>query len=167
MLICGLFLNVIGYHVVFRLRQAEVKAEMKKLLRSNMNNKDVEQFVFSLKDRDAIEKLEWEGDDEFSLDGKMYDVIEKRTENGKLIIRCISDEKETILIKKYEQINNEAGNSKGKTALLIKLIGSSYLATSASDLSINDFQPIQKTSFTDGIISIDHPDVLTPPPQLG
>ena len=32
----------------------------------------------------------------------MYDVIEKRAENGQLVVRCISDEREMELIKKYQ-----------------------------------------------------------------
>jgi hypothetical protein len=45
-----------------------------------------------------MDQLDWEGDDEFSFKGEMYDVIEKKIEDGKLIIRSIADRRETALL---------------------------------------------------------------------
>ena len=138
------------------------------MIRSALSKEEEQVFCFSINDKTSLTKLEWEDEHEFKLDGKMYDVIEKKTENGKLIIRCISDEKETTLVKKYEKINNDSGNSsKSKTALLIKLISNSYIASSNFDLFAKNIPAIQKSFFITNIISIDRSDVLTPPPQLG
>jgi hypothetical protein len=166
LLFCLLF-NVVGYYIVFHIRRAEIKDEMKKTLRENIYNQDQEILCFSLNDKAAISKLEWEDDHEFRLDGKMYDVIEKKVENGKLIIRCISDEKETALVKKFEQINNEKGaNSKGKAALLIKLIGNTYLVAFVTDLPVENPALIPRPYFNINIITPLRSDVLTPPPQI-
>ena len=166
LLFCLLF-NVVGYYIVFHIRRAEIKDEMKKTLRQNIHNQDQEIFCFSLNDKTAISKLEWEDDQEFRLDGKMYDVIEKKIENGKLIIRCISDEKETALVKKFEQINNEKGaNAKGKAALLIKLISNTYLVAFVFELPVENSALIQLPYFNSNIITPLRSDVLTPPPQI-
>jgi len=91
---------LIGHHIVFRLQQSGIKNEMKKMIRSNLSKTERETFSFSLNDQTALSKLEWEDGHEFRLRGKMYDVIEKRIENGKLVISCISDDKETLLLSK-------------------------------------------------------------------
>jgi predicted transcriptional regulator len=138
---------------------------MKKLLLLHTGNKDEERFVFLLNDKKSIEKLEWEGDNEFSLDGEMYDVIEKKIQDGKLIIRCINDKKETVLVKNYEKLNHE-NNSKSKSALLLKLLDSSYLPEVNNLVYINCNLALLHISFQQGIFSSYRKDVLTPPPQV-
>ncbi len=165
LLLCCLLLNIIGYHIIFCIRHSEIKAEMKRLLRLHANNEEQEVFAFSLNDKKALEKLEWESDDEFNLNGEMYDVIDKKILDGKLLIRCISDKKETALLKKYEKINNE-NNSKNKSALLLKLVSSSYISSTNTNAIIKNIPVATKVSFQSEIISSSHHEVLTPPPQV-
>jgi hypothetical protein len=138
---------------------------MKKSLLIRANSKDNVRFAFSLDDKKSIDKLHWEGDDEFKLNGQMYDVIEKKIENGKLILRCIIDKKETALIQMFHQMNNES-NSKRKLALLMQLVNSSYLAVKNSETLIT-YRPVPSSIHppTDSFSS-EAPDVLTPPPQI-
>jgi hypothetical protein len=137
---------------------------MKKLLRLHANNEEQEVFIFSLNGKNNIEKLQWEGDDEFYLNGEMYDVIESKIINGKLVIRCISDKKETALIKNYEKITKE-NNSKSKSALLLKLVSSCYLATEDKE-PILKYTPVPSNIyFASEFLSSQVLDVLTPPPQ--
>jgi hypothetical protein len=163
-LTCLLF-TLIGHHIIFHIQQLGIKAEMKKMVRSTLSREEEQVFSFSVNDK-TIAKPEWENENEFRLDGKMYDVIEKKIENGEMVIRCVSDDKETDLIKRYEKINSDAGNSsKSKTALLIKLISTPYVTLLNSELPVNNNQPSQKPSLVLHIISKDRSDVLTPPPQ--
>jgi hypothetical protein len=162
--LCCLFLNIIGYHVIFYIRQAEIKTEMKKLLLQEKSNKEQTILIFSLNDENCISKLEWEDDEEFRLNGEMYDVVEKKIEDGKLIIRCISDKKETALISKFEKMNKE-NNSKSKSALLIKLISSTYLPAENTEQFKKVISVPSTIDLQSKIISRAH-DVLTPPPQV-
>jgi len=164
LLLC-LLLNIVGYHIIFHLRQAEIKGEMKKFLRMKANSGDEIDFVFSLNDKKAISKLEWEENDEFRFNGQMYDLIEKRIERNKLILRCISDDKETCLMKKFAKMNTE-NNSKGKLALLLQLFSSSYLPTSNTEMPIR-YKPVPSIiHFQADPFSSQVRDVLTPPPQV-
>lgn len=138
---------------------------MKQYLASN-NHKDVEVLIIPVHDTAALAQLQWEGETEFGLNGEMYDVLQKTITANKLIIRCISDTKETALLKDYEQINKENNNpSKQKSASLIKLITTyfepipllSYFHFPASDKSI--YISFKSTLF------FHYPNVLTPPPQ--
>jgi len=129
------------------------------------DNKEVDLLVFSLNDKKNIEKLEWEEDDEFELNGEMYDVIEKKTQNGKLIIRCLNDKKETELIKNYEKINKE-DNSKNRTALLLKLLDNTSNSPVTIELFIKNILKPVKISLCSIAISSCYYDVLTPPPRI-
>ena len=137
---------------------------MKKLILLHTNNRREEVFVFALNDKKEIEKLVWEGSDEFRLNGEMYDVIEKKIQDEKLVIRCISDKKETTLLTKYEKINHE-DNSKGRSALLVKLISSFYLPGTNNVICIDNNLALLHISFQQRIFSTHRHDVLTPPPQ--
>jgi len=121
-------------------------------------------LVFALNDKKEIEKLVWEGDDEFRVSGEMYDVIEKKIQGEKLIIRCISDKKETALLKNYEKTNRE-DNSKSRSALLVKLISSFYLSETNNVICIDNNLALLHISFQQRIFSTHRHDVLTPPPQ--
>ena len=127
-------------------------------------SKEVELLVFSLNNKKDLEKLEWEDDDEFELNGEMYDVIEKKTKDDKLIIRCISDKKETALVKSYEKINHE-DNSNSRSVLLLKLVSSFYLQEKNNVICKGNNLTLQYISFQQRFISSYRHDVLTPPPQ--
>ena len=129
------------------------------------SSKEEDLFVLSLNDKKELEKLEWEGDDEFELNGEMYDVIEKKNKDGKLIIRCISDKKETALLSQYEKINREA-NSKNKSALLLKIVGHAYISPAIVSISLEPEPMIARFLFNTEILSSYCHDVLTPPPQV-
>ena len=100
-------LNIIGYHVIFYLRQEGIKTEMREAIRMQTYSADETDFVFLLKDKQSMSQLDWEGDEEFSYNGEMYDVIEKKTEAGKLIIRSIADKQETALLNKVKDHWNQ------------------------------------------------------------
>ena len=167
-LLASLTFYITGYHFYFYLRQWQIKTAVKKQLRYDAIHENSEQFVFSLTEKKGEAKPEWEGDDEFRLNGEMYDVLEKRIENGKIFVRCISDKKETELIKKYEDIskNDFGGSSKTGTILLLKLIHNFYVTGYGSvyentpDQSGQPFRDNYQYSLSSTIA-----DVLTPPPQ--
>lgn len=139
---------------------------MKRLILSQANSEDEDDFVFNINDKTALAKLEWEGDDEFSLNGEMYDLIEKKIVNNRLIIRALADKKETSLLKKYSDINDDH-NSNGKTVVLIKLVSGVYLPPSVTIFLTDEDKKTFEFSFQVAIISPNNDDVLTPPPQVG
>jgi hypothetical protein len=137
---------------------------MKRLTLAQSYSEDEDDFAFSLNDKVALAKLEWEGDDEFRLNGNMYDVIEKKIESNQLIIRALADKKETSLLKKYSDIN-DGHSSNNKTAVLIKLVSDTYVSPSGTILVSDKKKRVFMISFQPTIISSNANDVLTPPPQ--
>jgi len=137
---------------------------MKKFLRLQSYVEDETVFTFSVDNKKALAQLEWEGDDEFMLRGEMYDVIEKKVVDGKLIIRCISDKKETALLKKFEKLSDE-NNSRNRFALLLKLVSSSYIVSLNEELFVEDI-PVPSTIYFQTKIPSSVRNVLTPPPRF-
>jgi len=80
---------------------------MREAIRMQSYSEHETDFAFSVNDMRLLDQFDWEGDDEFSFNGEMYDVIEKKTENGKLIIRSIADERETALLNKVKDHWNQ------------------------------------------------------------
>jgi len=111
---------------------------MKKLLLTQKNKEEENDFVFSLNDKVAMAKLEWEGDNEFRLNGEMYDVIEKKTEGNKLTLRCLADKKETTLLKKANDRWGE--NEKNNKAVneLFQLLQTLFHSSQSAGFSFNE-----------------------------
>ena len=87
-------------------------------------------LIFSITDQATMKQLQWEGDDEFSLNGEMYDVIQKRIEGNKLIIRALADKKETTLLNKASDNWKENGNSNKIANELFQLLQTLFHQTS-------------------------------------
>ena len=160
-LLITLFLAAPGYHLAFRIHLRQLKAEIKRNLRRAGNRKDVMELAFTTS---QMRELEWEEEHEFRWNGEMYDVIEKRTEQDKILIRCIADKKEKLLLEEYQK-NIEKNQGWGK-ASLVKLLTANYLIPAISlpaipqrNLSKNYF------SFSSCLCSIPHA-ILTPPPKF-
>lgn len=141
---------------------------MKRMLRRHVSNQDELVFSLALHAKPGTEGPEWEEEDEFSLHGKMYDVIDKKIENGKLVVRCIADEKETELIKKFQQVlEKQFGNrAKKRSASLLKIITTPF--TLPSTLLPPAFLVLRHTEFPN--LQFNFPvacrDVITPPPRF-
>lgn len=163
-----LCLNITGYHVIFQLRKSALKLAMKRMLRRQTKSQDELVFNFPLYGNHNTEMPEWEEEDEFRLKGKMYDVIEKKIENGRWVVRCISDERETELIEKYQKVlEKQFGNrAKKRSASLLKLIVTPYTLPSIINSSFlitilhNSF-PILRCSLSTACL-----EVITPPPRI-
>lgn len=141
---------------------------MKRMLRRQTTIHDEIVLSFSLNEQNPRNKPEWEDEHEFRLHGKMYDVIEKKEVDGKLVVRCISDDKETTLMAKYEDLlEKQLGkNSKERTASLIKLLTSPYTIPS-SFFQTAFVDPIRKLSpHRQPEIATVCRDVITPPPRF-
>lgn len=124
-MIC-LFFTVMGYHFIFRMRISEAKKEMRSRLLAR-NSPEITQFDLSL---DKMEDLEWENSNEFRLNGQMYDVIEMKTSNGLVTLKCIPDHKETALVEQYIKTNQTPNSEKQPWVALLQLASAPFIVPS-------------------------------------
>ena len=133
------------------------------MIRNNTQGLNLTELSFN---SDNEKQIEWENDNEFSYKGAMYDVIEKKYEDGKLIIRCIDDNKETELTRKYQDIaGNDFGNSPKTKAILLKLINSLYTMSQSDALACVTFPASLSFPEYKFRIPITICGIITPPPR--
>jgi len=157
-------LNIAGYHVIFYFRQEGIKAEMREAIRLQSYSQDEADFVFSLNDKQGMKQLDWEGNDEFSYNGEMYDVIEKKTENGKLIIRSIADKRETALLNKAKDHWSQNEKSNKVADELFQLLQSLFHSPKTEELVL--IKPsVNMVSFISLQLPSQVKKIPTPPPK--
>lgn len=136
-----------------------MKARVAGIIRSDIYEDDLEQKTFS---NEEFSQLTFEDDGhEVEINGRMYDIVSIKSFNGKKIIYCLSDEKESNLkdwVKKNcPQKNNKLNNIFSKVFAPSKPVAP----------AIFTYQP--KNNFlsslpVENIFSIAY-DVVTPPPR--
>lgn len=85
-----------GFVVFFEMEYLSVKKAVKRLMKNGVPIEERIQFQFS---DEEIAKLTWIKPHEFKLNGRFYDVLERKKVNGKTVFHCIDDKKETQLFK--------------------------------------------------------------------
>jgi len=164
LLVCFL-LNITGYHIIFYLRQEQIKTEMRAAIRMRTYSEDETDFVFLLNDKQSMKQLNWEGDDEFSYKGEMYDVIEKKIEDAKLVIRSIADKKETALLNKVKDHWNQNEKSNKVADELFQLLQSLFHSSKAEELVL--IKPsVNRISFISLPLPSQVKKIPTPPPRV-
>ncbi len=166
-LLIPLLLNGSGYHFYFTLKRIALRTEMRSFLSRSRGSRYTEDFIFRTDAAGNVPGLEWEGDDEFRYKGDMYDIIEKKIEGDVLTVRCISDEKETSLLKDYEAASrNDFGHpsSRNKFAHWLKLASALFtipisIAYPSGINRLPEFQPRLC-----GVYHALEADIPTPPP---
>jgi len=157
--------TIVGHHIIFHLQQAGIKAEMKRLVTHQLSKNETENLVFALYDQETFGKLNWEGDLEFNFNGEMYDVVSKKIVGDKMIIQCINDKKETILVNKLCNDWKENDRSNKMANELFQL-----LQTLFHEDNSKDFPMATATAFSSSFLLDKLPSQIkkipTPPPQF-
>ncbi len=122
-----LLVTVSGYHIFIRLQIAEAKQEMKKNLR-HFPDHLLTTFVFGPNEKNEVV---WHEKDEFSIDGKMFDVVEKIPSGDQLIVRCISDTNESALVAAFKKLHKSTSDASSSHTLL-KLLSVVYYQSAAA-----------------------------------
>lgn len=164
LLIFSLFVQIAGYSLLFRLRQAEIRMEVQSSLHKQIRSGDLLEFVFSQNPVQGESQPEWEGHDEFRLHGEMYDVIATDARDGKIHVQCILDKKENRFLSFTRELGKKQSHQ--KTTLLFKILTALY--TTGHEPAL-DF-PEQRfgrlfLNYTDKLLTRSA-DILKPPPAL-
>lgn len=130
MLSCMIF-SIMGYHLFFYLQLSEARSEMKYLITHGIHTEGILSLGFDKQKQSAIN---WIDENEFILNGNMYDVIEKQGGSEKMIVYCIQDNKETELITAYQKMNRQMPGQSSSSHLL-KFMSGSYILPSLVKLN--------------------------------
>ena len=154
--------TVFGYHIIYQLQIAEAKTEMKQHIHSALYHQVYTDLLFN---QQQMQNIAWIEEEEFKWNGEMYDVISKEVSGDSIWIRCVPDNKETLLINQYLKSgrSNDSGNQ--PSHCLIKLINSYFMVTSLEvppSIQHRIFKVFKPYSF---YILANFLPVSTPPPR--
>lgn len=109
-----------GHHILFSIQDWNIRQEQEKKILSHIPDA----FLERIEDSPG---LAWEEPGrEFMKDGRMYDLVRTRTENGRTIHYAIPDTKESDLIKAFAKAQHmdpggTQGPQSGKTSLKMQI----------------------------------------------
>lgn len=158
-----------GTYLGFQLEKSRVKKAVKEQILAGIGKEDLVKLVFSK--NDTAEKLRWEHQGEFELEGKMYDIVERKYSHDSISYWCWCDDDETLLKKQYKSLVAQAlGGNPLKTNSKKQLI--EYLKTlyypESGNHSITILFPLTDkfTIFQNQYISAYFASPPGPPPKI-
>ncbi len=125
-------------------------------------SREVTKLVFS---NDQLKEISWEENTEFSYQDEMYDVIKLEKSNGKTIIWCLADKKETALVGQYLKSRKQSSEKNGSDQIL-KLLTTQFLPSTQKDFIV----PLQLQQQIFNLYQLSIPAIanaiITPPPKV-
>jgi hypothetical protein len=159
----SLFVFESGYMVFSYLRHQELKTAMAGYIRDHPGEQG-SVFSFNTSNGKVTETgFRWESElHEFSYAGRMYDVIQLRQENGRLVIHAISDQQEDQLVSQIARQHRQK-----QRPSLLQLISVVFL------MPADEYQFTQPVSILpaytfepDGRVKVPALEILSPPPEF-
>ena len=159
-LLCCMLLHTTGFYIVLQVHKFQMRKATRQLLLKDPSSSFLTRFTFS---QEEFEQLEWEEDDEFLLDGHMYDVVSKKMEDNHWQITCLKDEKEKSLAQLYHQHLEKDGPKKLKRS--IPLWSWIYLPSETGIILESTFTSCSYKLMSNYFLPHYYPDTIKPPPQ--
>jgi hypothetical protein len=103
-LVVLLLLNTFGFDVYFGFVIQQCKYEAEQI---GGENEGLTEMILS---RAEESSLIFTGKDEFKMNGRLYDIVRKEYEDGKVRIYCYDDENEDKAVDAYNSFSREEGN---------------------------------------------------------
>lgn len=118
-----------GYYTAFLIKRTQLKKEMKAFIKSKAGSENTQKLVLSMDQyTTSIDFIE---ENEFIYNGHLYDLVNKETSENRMILYCISDEKEEMLMEtanEYFCQNHDQNSSSNKQNNILKHIIKDYLS---------------------------------------
>jgi len=159
-------MQIMGYYIVFRVRQMELKSEVQQYLKSHIDDRNVTRLQFPLHSgKICDERFKWEDEGEFEFEGSMYDVINSRSDGNSITIYCLEDDKENELLKSFADMQGQQDSNKGKSESFFQFFASLYIIPQQTEVV-----PIHITNLVyyrnyNSFLLHRSSEIITPPPQ--
>jgi hypothetical protein len=149
-----------GYYLVTAIHQHLLKQQMKATILSNTDDNALTKICFD----DNKQKITWERADEFSYEGKMYDVVRKKSIGNKLILFCADDKKETELIAAYNRSVKNHSSEKNKLNPSEKSVV--VFCEPISEFSFPVYPQVKTLHHFISLLPQQHKKITAPPPRI-
>ena len=155
--------------VAYKVKRKELKNEMKAFIKANPSLECTVELVFTTSNNIITDKgFIWkEESKEFSFNNEMYDVVDIKMKGNTILIQCIKDSKEDILIRQYCALFNQQNKSKSsnKNSALLKLFTQIFTLEKAYNFTLYTVQVQNNFPLIAINIQKNTKDILTPPPR--
>jgi len=138
LLLTVFFFMMFGQQYLFLSKRYAIRKEIKRKIKSGVDEKDM--FFFQLSEVENDPSFYWENDHEFHYKGSMYDVV-KRDGN---LVKCINDDQEAKLFAGLDQLVRKRMDGRSSEVKPIQLL----LFTQMS----NELVFTQNANFTEKVI---------------
>ena len=108
-----MFLNASSYILIYVGRLATHRWEINAVINSQWNSLNIQELKFTREEYES--KLRWKDEKEFEYNGRMYDIASVKETGDNIIVYCVRDEKEEVLISNYEKLHR-TNSTKDKIA---------------------------------------------------
>lgn len=144
-LIFSFILNSFGYIILFEQQRFEAGLEMRERIASSFLLDEL--TLITVDKKNDTPNLNWKDDNEFELNGKMFDVVKKSESSDSIFIYYINDIKEESIVKNllkyYDDLANRKQNSPAQKRILHNIINFALLNNAVSvvrrDKIISDY----------------------------
>jgi hypothetical protein len=154
-----------GYYAAFLIKRSQMRSEMRSFISSEVGAESLQKLVIPLDQYTAsvkfIEKQE------FIYKGELYDMIRVEKSGNNMILSCINDMKEQLLLnsaKEHFDRNHDQNNSTNKGSSVLKNIIKEACPERISLQAILNFSEYSFKKFT-GSLYIPFLAKHTPPPK--
>ena len=133
--------QLIGVSSWFELSRRAVRKEIKLQIKAGVPEKDLIHFAFT---SNELKKLIWIKQNEFRLNGRLYDVVHRVSHSdGNILLKCIDDIQEKVLFANLgESTADNLGNDQHPTPLFqcVKQLFAPILCNPFEGLQLASFQ---------------------------
>ena len=155
--------QTLGYFVIFKILQANIRHEIKEKIESSLSEDQLE--IITIK-TDEENQIEWvrEGK-EFIYKNKMYDVVRKKEKDNTIKYFCLNDKKEEELFANLDDIvRKNPQNDKNIKNILSKVVNNYFFedVNMEKGIFIAEIVSPRKTSFYNNL----ERKVQNPPPKF-
>ena len=158
--------QMIGFLCYFEWQHTLVKKSVKQLLKNSVPENQLITFAFN---GFEIQQLTWVKSHEFKINGRFYDVLQRKIIDGKTYLKCIDDQQETQLFKRLDEstaLNLWGGSKDHALNELMHLLQTPFLPLHSFDMQIaaSNFSSAEHDfSYPNKSLSDFHRSFYTPP----
>jgi hypothetical protein len=152
----------LGYFLTSRIKQYYLKEAVMESLLGNLPDSELVSISLNANQKN----ISWEEEGrEFTLNGKLYDVVRTLHQNDQTFLLCSSDEKEDAVLENMNKITQSNQQKSGKQQPpIVNLVYDCVLVHHEIDLSLyisSELPGSQHTCFIPSTIS----NIVLPPPK--
>lgn len=167
----AMLLLIISHGIIqygmFELIQNNHRTEVENRINKGISRHQQIVFSFDITDYEIqFSHIEWKADDEFRLNGKMYDIIKTETRNDSVYLYCLFDSEESILYSILNKLIEDDSENSDNENVMNNYFSHFYSAPVFQDSiknfhSDNNYFEYMTSSPLEGELM-----VTTPPPRV-